>query len=118
MSTLTSEMSTTHIAAEQAVSKVRKSSFWIPALIIALAFLLRIIWLGIKPPHFDEGVNGWFVDQMTRQGYYHYDPGNFHGPLHFYVLFVFQTLFGRDVSVLRLPIVLVSTGCVAMMFAF
>ncbi|MHA3775271.1 flippase activity-associated protein Agl23 [Verrucomicrobiota bacterium sgz303538] len=118
MSTLTSEMSTTHIDAEQAVSKVRKSSFWVPALIITLAFLLRIIWLGIKPPHFDEGVNGWFVDQMTRQGYYHYDPGNFHGPLHFYVLFVFQTLFGRDVSILRLPIVLVSTGCVAMMFAF
>ena len=118
MSTLASGMSATPTVSEQAGSKVWKSSFWIPALIIALAFLLRITWLGIKPPHFDEGVNGWFVDQMTRQGYYHYDPGNFHGPLHFYVLFVFQTLFGRDVWVLRLPIVLVSTGCVAMMFAF
>ena len=57
---------------------------WVPWMILALALILRLIWLGIKPPHFDEGVNGWFVDQMTKQGYYHYDPGNYHGPFHFY----------------------------------
>jgi uncharacterized protein (TIGR03663 family) len=76
--------------------------------ILALAALLRLILLGIKPPHFDEGINGWFVDEMTRHGYYHYDPGNYHGPLHFYILFLFQTLLGRTIWALRLPVVAVS----------
>ena len=49
----------------------------------------------MKPPHFDEGVNGWFVDQMTQTGFYHYDPTNYHGPFHFYVLFLAQTLLGQ-----------------------
>src|SRR5277367_1649455 len=91
---------------------------WISTGIVLLAFALRIAYLDLKPPHFDEGVNGWFVDQMTHQGFYHYDPTNFHGPFHFYVLFLAQTLFGRSIWVLRLPIVLVSTACVGMMLAF
>ena len=91
---------------------------WISAGILALAFALRIAWLGMKPAHFDEGVNGWFVDAMTRDGFFHYDPTNFHGPLHFYVLFISQTLFGRDILALRLPLALVSTGCVALVLAY
>src|SRR5262249_6141465 len=43
---------------------------------------------------------------------------NFHGPLHFYILFIMQTLFGRHVWALRLPIVLFSTGCVALGLGF
>jgi uncharacterized protein (TIGR03663 family) len=86
---------------------------WLDWPLLALAVLLRFAWLEIKPPHFDEGVNGWFVDGMTRTGFYHYDPTNFHGPLHFYVLFVAQTLFGRHAWALRLPLVLANLGCVA-----
>jgi uncharacterized protein (TIGR03663 family) len=82
---------------------------WTPWLIVALGAFLRVFLLGIKPPHFDEGINGWFVDQMTKTGFYNYDPTNYHGPLHFYVLFLSQTLFGRNVWALRLPVVLVST---------
>src|SRR4051812_4916613 len=85
---------------------------WTPWLIIALAAALRLFLLGIKPPHFDEGINGWFVDQMVKNGFYRYDPTNYHGPLHFYVLFVFQTLFGRNVWAIRLPVVIVSIACV------
>lgn len=91
---------------------------WISIFIVALAFVLRLVWLDLKPAHFDEGVNGWFVDQMTHQGFYHYDPTNFHGPLHFYVLFLAQTLFGRSLWVLRLPTVLLSTVCVGLVLAF
>ncbi len=91
---------------------------WISAGIIALGFALRVLWLGMKPAHFDEGVNGWFADSMTREGFYHYDPTNFHGPLHFYVLFVSQILFGRNIWALRLPLALVSTGCVALVLAY
>ncbi len=93
-------------------------SRWTAVAIVAVAFLLRVVCLEWKPPHFDEGVNGWFIDEMTRQGFYRYDPTNFHGPLHFYALWVSQTLFGRHVWALRLPLVLVSTGCVAIALSF
>src|ERR687883_482438 len=81
---------------------------WQPWLIVAFAALLRLFLLGIKPPHFDEGINGWFVDQMVKNGFYRYDPTNYHGPLHFYILFVCQTLLGRNVWAIRLPVVLAS----------
>jgi uncharacterized protein (TIGR03663 family) len=96
----------------------RRRCPWVELAIVAVALLLRLLWLGVKPAHFDEGVNGWFVDQMTEQGYYHYDPTNFHGPLHFYILFVAQTLFGRHTWALRLPVALVSTACVALALGF
>ncbi len=85
---------------------------WLPWLILALAAFLRFFLLGIKPPHFDEGINGWFVDQVMKNGFYRYDPTNYHGPLHFYVLLLFESLFGRNVWALRLPVVLVSIACV------
>src|SRR5437016_6956510 len=91
---------------------------WIPWLIIGLGALLRFFLLGIKPPHFDEGINGWFVDQMVKNGFYRYDPTNCSGPLHFYVLLLSQTLFGRNVWALRLPVVLVSIGCVWLALKF
>ena len=83
--------------------------FWV---ILGLASALRLLLLGMKPPHFDEGINGWFVDQMTKNGFYQYDPTNYHGPLHFYILFLSQTLFGRNLWALRMPVVLASIGCV------
>jgi uncharacterized protein (TIGR03663 family) len=91
---------------------------WVPWLILALAALLRFFLLGIKPPHFDEGINGWFVDQLMKNGYYRYDPTNYHGPLHFYVLLLFESLFGRNVWALRLPVVLVSMACVWLALKF
>lgn len=90
-------------------------SWWLDALILLLAALLRLWSLDLKPAHFDEGVNGYFADAMTRDGLYDYDPTNFHGPLHFYVCFAAQTLLGRETWVLRLPVVLASLGCVALL---
>ncbi len=83
--------------------------FWV---ILGLAMALRFFLLGIKPPHFDEGINGWFVDQMVKNGFYQYDPTNYHGPLHFYILFLSQTLFGRNLWALRTPVVLASIASV------
>src|SRR2546425_2154059 len=93
-------------------------SEWTPWLIIGLAAFLRFFLLGTKPPHFDEGINGWFVDQMLRNGFYKYDPTNYHGPLHFYVLFLSQTLFGRNLWALRMPVVLVSISSVWLTLKF
>jgi len=91
---------------------------WIPWAIIFLGAVLRVLLLDIKPPHFDEGINGWFVDQMTKTGFYKYDPTNYHGPLHFYVLFISQTLFGRNLWALRLPVVLASVFCIRLTLNF
>ncbi len=91
---------------------------WAPWLILGLAVFLRFFLLGIKPPHFDEGINGWFVDVLTKNGFYRYDPTNYHGPLHFYMLFLSETLFGRSVWALRLPVVLVSIVCVWLTLKF
>src|SRR5215831_17556149 len=91
---------------------------WAPWLILGLAAFLRFFLLGIKPPHFDEGINGWFVDQVIHNGFYRYDPTNYHGPLHFYVLLLSESLLGRNLWALRLPVVLVSIGCVWLMLKF
>ena len=86
--------------------------------IVLLAALLRLWDLDLRPPHFDEGVNGWFTDQMQHLGCYQYDPSNYHGPLHFYVLFLFKVLFGRHLWALRLPVVIVGVLTVDWMFRF
>ncbi len=86
--------------------------------IVALAALLRLWQLDLRPPHFDEGVNGWFLDQMQVKGFYKYDPSNYHGPLHFYVLFVFKCLFGRNLWALRLPVAIIGAWTVDWLFRF
>jgi uncharacterized protein (TIGR03663 family) len=91
---------------------------WVPWAIIALGALLRLFLLDMKPPHFDEGINGWFVDQMVKNGFYRYDPTNYHGPFHFYVLFLSQTLLGRNLWALRLPVVFASIACIHLALKF
>jgi uncharacterized protein (TIGR03663 family) len=91
---------------------------WTPWAIVALGAFLRLLLLGIKPPHFDEGINGWFVDQMVKNGFYRYDPTNYHGPLHFYILFLSQTLLGRNLWAIRLPVVLASIFAVHLTLKF
>src|SRR6201993_599315 len=91
---------------------------WVPWAILGLAVFLRFLLLGMKPPHFDEGINGWFVDQVMKNGFYRYDPTNYHGPLHFYVLLLSESLFGRNLWALRLPVVLVSIACVWLALKF
>jgi uncharacterized protein (TIGR03663 family) len=86
--------------------------------IVALAAFLRLYALDLRPPHFDEGVNGWFLDQMQKTGFYKYDPTNYHGPLHFYVLFAFKVFFGRHLWALRLPVALMGILTVDWLFRF
>ncbi len=81
--------------------------------ILSWALLLRLLFLQIKPPHFDESINGWFVMQIWQNGYFSYDPSNFHGPLYFYFLQFCQIIMGQGILALRLGTALVSVGCVA-----
>ncbi|NDG84394.1 MAG: TIGR03663 family protein [Proteobacteria bacterium] len=78
----------------------------LPLIPIVLVLLLRFVLLDARPLHHDESVNGWFVDGVFSKGFYSYDPQNYHGPLYFYILAIFEKVFGRSVTVLRIPPVL------------
>lgn len=52
--------------------------------ILAVAALVRLYALDLKPLHHDEGVNGFFLTTLYREGVYHYDPTNYHGPTLYY----------------------------------
>lgn len=69
---------------------------------LAVAAIFRFYDLGLKPPHFDEGINGHFVMTIWRDGFYSYDPTNFHGPLYFYLCHLAEILFGRGVESFRI----------------
>jgi uncharacterized protein (TIGR03663 family) len=67
--------------------------------ILAVAVFVRLYVLDLKPLHHDEGVNGFFLTNLYREGVYHYDPSNYHGPtLYFFALAVTKVkafLFGE-----------------------
>jgi uncharacterized protein (TIGR03663 family) len=91
---------------------------WDLLAITVLAAVLRLLFLDLKAPHFDEGVNGWFADQLRETGTFRYTPDNFHGPWHFYTVFLSQELLGRNLWALRGPAVLASVLAVPVFFLF
>ncbi len=63
------------------------------ASILVVAALLRLYDLNLVPLHHDEGVNGNFLVRLVREGFYHYDPANYHGPTLYYFAAVFPWLW-------------------------
>src|SRR6185312_16417353 len=58
---------------------------WAGLIILVAAAFLRLFQLADKVLHHDEGVNGMFMVNLFRTGYYHYDPANYHGPSLYYI---------------------------------
>lgn len=58
---------------------------WAAVSILFVACFLRLFELSAKVLHHDEGVNGSFMTNLYRTGYYHYDPANYHGPSLYYL---------------------------------
>ena len=56
--------------------------------IVLVAACLRFYHLDLVPLHNDEGVNGFFVATLFRNGVYRYDPANYHGPTLYYLALV------------------------------
>jgi uncharacterized protein (TIGR03663 family) len=110
----TREDTPTSVAAAALPSPAARARFLAlaPWLLLALALALRLWALDLRPPHSDEGVNGWFSQRVLSEGYYHYDPENYHGPLHYYLLAIAQLLLGRNLWALRLPTVLFGVAAV------
>ncbi|HQU83075.1 MAG TPA: glycosyltransferase family 39 protein [Pyrinomonadaceae bacterium] len=70
-------------------------------LVTAIATFVRFFWLELKPLHHDEGVNGFFLTTLFREGVYKYDPANYHGPDLYYIALVFTKLFGLNTLSIR-----------------
>ena len=91
------------------------------ACVLVAAAALRLVALNMKPMHHDEGVNGFFLMNLVRQGTYHYDPSNYHGPtLYFITLpiaYVADDLHVLDAWMLRLVTAAFGVGTVWLVLA-
>lgn len=74
--------------------------------ILVVAAALRLPELALNPFHHDEGVNGYFMTNLVRNGTYVYDPANYHGPSLYYFALLSEILFGLTTEAMRLvPVV-------------
>ncbi len=73
---------------------------WLTAAIsiLLIGAFLRLYDLPLVPLHHDEGVNGNFLVRLVRDGFYQYDPQNYHGPTLYYfaaiIPWTIRLLFG------------------------
>jgi uncharacterized protein (TIGR03663 family) len=99
-------------APESAPDIPERAWIYASAVILLLAFALRVYALDMKPLHHDEGVNGFFLTNLLRQGRYAYDPENYHGPTLYYLTLPFVALAGLHTFVIRLVTSLFGVGVV------
>jgi len=99
------------------------------AAILVVAAVLRFYDLDLVPLHHDEGVNGNFLVRLVRDGYYHYDPANYHGPTLYYFAAIWpwllrllagvhaQNTYGLTTTAIRLVPALFGLATVGLVFA-
>lgn len=101
-STASGRAATPQSEAPAGVDISERTWFIASAAILVVAAFLRLYDLNLVPLHHDEGVNGNFLVRLVREGYYHYDPANYHGPTIYYFAAVFpwilRLLFGPNVQ--------------------
>ncbi len=95
------------MSAPTASPSARRAIVVLVLVLIAVAAFVRIWQLELRPPHHDEGVNGWFAERVAKDGYYVYDPANYHGPTFFYLLAAARKVLGFGLWQLRLPAALI-----------
>ena len=99
-------------APEPAFDIPERAWLYAGAAVLLLALLLRVYALDMKPLHHDEGVNGFFLTNLLRQGRYAYDPENYHGPTLYYLTLPFAALAGLHTFLIRLVPSLFGVGVV------
>lgn len=85
-------------------------------IITAVAAFLRFYDLALKPLHHDEGVNGYFLTNLLRDGVYKYDPANYHGPTLYYIALPFVELFGLKTIPIRVSVAIFGVLTVVLAF--
>jgi hypothetical protein len=71
------------------------------ALAVAVAALLRLWQIELRPLHHDEGVNWVLLRLLHDHGTYVFNPGNYHGPTLYYTALPFVSLLGATEFALR-----------------
>jgi len=65
--------------------ELSRRAWWIAyAAVMLVAAFVRLYQLELRPMHHDEGVNGFFLNNLIRTGIFRYDPTNYHGPTLYY----------------------------------
>lgn len=85
-------------------------------IVTAIAVFLRFYDLALKPLHHDEGVNGYFLITLFRDGVYKYDPTNYHGPTLYYISLFFTKLFGLETLPIRWSVAVFGVLTVVLIF--
>lgn len=86
------------------------------AVVTSVATFLRFFILELKPLHHDEGVNGFFLTNLFREGVYKYDPANYHGPTLYYISLAFTKLFGLETLPIRWSVAVFGVATVILAF--
>ena len=86
------------------------------AIVTAIATFLRFWQLELKPLHHDEGVNGFFLITLFREGVYKYDPANYHGPDLYYLALAFTKMFGLNTISIRSSVAIFGVLTVVLAF--
>ena len=96
----------------------RTDTVWLASCgaVTAIAAFLRFYWLELKPLHHDEGVNGWFLTNLFREGVYKYDPANYHGPTLYYISLGFVEAFGLETLPIRWSVAVWGVAMVVLAF--
>jgi uncharacterized protein (TIGR03663 family) len=93
----------------------RNNLFWIAFAVILLGgSILRVYNLGDRVLHNDESVNHLFLQRISQLGYFPYSHENYHGPVYFYLTWVFYFFFGDSEFILRFSSVLAGMFCAAL----
>lgn len=88
---------------ERSRPEVSRPVWWATSLLIILvAAFLRLYDHALKPLHHDEGVNAFFLSRLFREGFYKYDPENYHGPTLYYFALLTSKIFGLNTFAIRL----------------
>ena len=85
------------------------------AIFLAIGAILRLYHLKLVPLHHDEGINGFFMLKLFREGFYRYDPANYHGPLLYYLDLPLLKLLGLETGNLRLLPALFGIGLLVLL---
>src|SRR3982751_1969336 len=98
------------------IEKRQPDILWLAscAFVTAVAAFLRFFWLTLKPLHHDEGVNGFFLTNLFRDGVYKYDPANYHGPTLYYIALGFVEAFGLNTDSIRSSVAIFGVLTVAL----
>lgn len=94
------------------------SWFICAGIITVIAAFLRFYDLALKPLHHDEGVNGFFLTNLVRDGVYKYDPANYHGPTLYYIALPFVSIEQIGLKTIPIRVSVAIFGLLTVVLAF